>query len=155
MALASRAGVGDRRDLHAHLKLAVAFDGGLLLITREGGTAEGTFGPIAGLIANAATGGKFASLGDYAADIFDSVLRTNLTCVFWVIKHVLPGMIDRKRGSIVVTGRPASNRTKPDNAAYVVSKHGVLGLARAAAVEAAPHNGRVNCLDPGLIETRM
>jgi NAD(P)-dependent dehydrogenase (short-subunit alcohol dehydrogenase family) len=43
----------------------------------------------------------------------------------------------------------------PNNAAYVASKHGVLGLARAAAVEAAPHNVRVNCVLPGLIETPM
>ena len=43
----------------------------------------------------------------------------------------------------------------PNNAAYVASKHGVLGLARAAAIEAAPHNVRVNCVLPGLIETPM
>jgi NAD(P)-dependent dehydrogenase (short-subunit alcohol dehydrogenase family) len=43
----------------------------------------------------------------------------------------------------------------PNNVAYVASKHGVLGLARAAAVEAAPHNVRINCLVPGLIETPM
>ena len=41
------------------------------------------------------------------------------------------------------------------NAAYVASKHGVLGLARAAAMEAAPHNVRVNCVIPGFIETPM
>jgi NAD(P)-dependent dehydrogenase (short-subunit alcohol dehydrogenase family) len=43
----------------------------------------------------------------------------------------------------------------PANAAYVASKHAVLGLARAAAVEAAPYNVRVNCVLPGLIETPM
>jgi NAD(P)-dependent dehydrogenase (short-subunit alcohol dehydrogenase family) len=43
----------------------------------------------------------------------------------------------------------------PHNIAYVASKHAVLGLARAAAVEAAPHNVRVNCVLPGLIETPM
>ena len=158
----------------------VARDAGKLgeavgLITREGGTAaqasadvsdrsallaalataERTFGPIAGLFANAGTGGKFAPLGNYADDTYDAVMRTNLTSVFWAIKHVLPGMIDRKHGSIVVTGSLASERGMPNNVAYVVSKHGVLGLARAAAVEAAPHNVRVNCLVPGLIETPM
>lgn len=117
--------------------------------------AERTFGPIAGLFANAGTGGKFAPLGDYSEDSFDSVLRTNLTSVFWSIKHVLPGMIERKRGSVLVTGSLASERGMPNNVGYVVSKHGLLGLARAAAVEAAPHNVRVNCLIPGLIETPM
>jgi NAD(P)-dependent dehydrogenase (short-subunit alcohol dehydrogenase family) len=117
--------------------------------------AESKFGPVEGLFANAGTGGKFAPLGEYADDIFESVMRTNVTSVFWAIKRVLPGMIKRRRGSILVTGSLASERGMPHNAAYVASKHGVLGLARAAAIEAAPHNVRVNCVLPGLIETPM
>src|SRR5271168_4539769 len=119
------------------------------------GKAEDTFGPVEGLFANAGSGGTFAPLGGYDEDTFEAVIRTNLTSVFWAIKRVLPGMIGRKRGSIVVTGSLASERGLPNNAAYVASKHGVLGLARAAAVEAAPHNVRVNCVLPGLIETPM
>jgi NAD(P)-dependent dehydrogenase (short-subunit alcohol dehydrogenase family) len=117
--------------------------------------AERHFGAIDGLFANAGTGGRFASLGDYDDEIFESVLRTNLTSVFWAIKRILPGMIARKAGSILVTGSLASERGMANNAAYVASKHGVLGLARAAAIEAAPHNVRVNCVIPGLIETPM
>jgi NAD(P)-dependent dehydrogenase (short-subunit alcohol dehydrogenase family) len=117
--------------------------------------AESTFGPIDGLFANAAFGGRFAPLGSYDDDTFDAVIRTNLSSVFWAIKRVLPGMIERRRGSIVVTGSLASTRGMANNAAYVASKHGVLGLARAAASEAAPHQVRVNCVLPGLIETPM
>jgi len=117
--------------------------------------AEDTFGAIEGMFANAGTGGAFAPFGSYDEGIFETVVRTNLSSVFWAIKRVLPGMIARKRGSIVVTGSLASERGMPNNAAYVASKHGVLGLARAAAVEAAPHNVRVNCVLPGLIETPM
>jgi NAD(P)-dependent dehydrogenase (short-subunit alcohol dehydrogenase family) len=43
----------------------------------------------------------------------------------------------------------------PHNVAYVASKHAVLGLARAAAAEAARDNVRVNCVVPGFIETPM
>lgn len=118
-------------------------------------TAEARFGAIDGLFANAGTGGSFAPLTDYDDDAFEAVLRTNLSSVFWAIKRVLPGMIARQHGSIVVTGSLASERGMPNNAAYVASKHAVLGLARAAAVEAAPHNVRVNCVLPGLIETPM
>lgn len=117
--------------------------------------AEGTFGPIDGLFANAGFGGRFAPLGSYDDELFDAVIRTNLSSVFWAIKRVLPGMIERRRGSIVVTGSLASERGMANNAAYVASKHGVLGLARAAAIEAAPHQVRVNCVLPGLIETPM
>jgi NAD(P)-dependent dehydrogenase (short-subunit alcohol dehydrogenase family) len=119
------------------------------------GKAEDRFGPVKGLFANAGTGGTFAALGAYDEDMFDAVVRTNLTAVFWAIKRVLPGMIGRKHGSIVVTGSLASERGMANNAAYVASKHGVVGLARAAAIEAAPHNVRVNCVLPGLIETPM
>lgn len=119
------------------------------------GKAEAAFGPVEGLFANAGTGGTFAPLGSYDEDTFETVIRTNLSSVFWAIKRVLPGMIERRRGSIVVTGSLASERGMPNNAAYVASKHGALGLARAAAAEAAPHNVRVNCVLPGLIETPM
>jgi NAD(P)-dependent dehydrogenase (short-subunit alcohol dehydrogenase family) len=78
-----------------------------------------------------------------------------LTSVYWAIKRVLPPMLARGEGSIVVTGSLASARGMPFNAAYVASKHAVMGLARAAAAEAAPRNVRVNCVLPGLIETPM
>jgi NAD(P)-dependent dehydrogenase (short-subunit alcohol dehydrogenase family) len=117
--------------------------------------AQHAFGPVAGLFANAGTGGHFAPLTEYDDDLFDTVLRTNLTSVYWAIKRVLPAMRERRGGSIVVTGSLASERGMPNNVAYVASKHAVLGLARAAAIEAAPYNVRVNCVLPGLIETPM
>jgi NAD(P)-dependent dehydrogenase (short-subunit alcohol dehydrogenase family) len=117
--------------------------------------AERSFGAIDCLFANAGSGGTFSPLGDYDEQTFEAVIRTNLTSVFWAMKRVLPGMMQRQRGSILVTGSLASERGMPNNAAYVASKHGVLGLARAAAAEAAPHHVRVNCVLPGLIETPM
>jgi len=152
-------------------KLTAATDA----IAREGGTAayavadvadrsallaaidaaEDAFGSVAGLFANAGSGGRFAPLAEYNDEQFDAVLRTNLTSVYWAIKRVLPPMLARGEGSIVVTGSLASARGMPFNVAYVASKHAVMGLARAAASEAAPRNVRVNCVLPGLIETPM
>ena len=117
--------------------------------------AEDAFGAVAGLFANAGSGGRFAALADYDDAQFDTVLRTNLTSVYWAMKRVLPGMFAAGGGSIVVAGSLASARGMPNNVAYVASKHAVVGLARAAAAEAAPHNVRVNCVLPGLIETPM
>jgi NAD(P)-dependent dehydrogenase (short-subunit alcohol dehydrogenase family) len=117
--------------------------------------AERAFGPVAGLFANAGSGGRFAALTGYDDELFDTVLRTNLTSVYWAIKRLLPAMRERRSGSIVVTGSLASERGMPNNVAYVASKHAVTGLARAAAIEAAPYNVRVNCVLPGLIETPM
>ena len=117
--------------------------------------AEAEFGPIDGLFANAGTGGRFAPAAEYDDADFEALLRVNLTGVFRAVRHVLPGMIERRRGAILVTGSLASERGMANNVAYVASKHGVLGLARAVALEAAPHGVRCNCLVPGFIETPL
>ena len=117
--------------------------------------AEVAFGPLYGLFANAGTGGGFAPIGAYADDTFDGVLNTNLMSPFWALRRLMPGMIARGRGAIVLTGSLASEQGMANNAAYVASKHGVLGLARAAAIEGAAHNVRSNCVIPGFIETPM
>ena len=131
-------------DISDRTALLAAFD-----------AAESALGPIDGLFANAGTGGSFAPFTDYDDDVFEAVLRTNLSAPFWAMKRVLPGMIARRRGAILVTGSLASERGMAGNAGYVASKHAVLGLARAAAMEAAPAGVRVNCIVPGFIETPM
>jgi NAD(P)-dependent dehydrogenase (short-subunit alcohol dehydrogenase family) len=131
---------------------ADAGDNAALIAALE--AASAALGPIDGLFANAGTGGKFGPVQHYADEDFEAVLAVNLIGPFRAIKHVLPGMIHRRRGAILVTGSLASHRGMPMNAAYVASKHGVLGLARAVAAEAAPHGVRVNCIIPGFIETR-
>ena len=117
--------------------------------------AEAAFGAVDGLFANAGTGGRFAPLAEYGDEDFEALLRTNLVSPFWAIKRLLPGMIARGRGAILVTGSLASEKGMANNVGYVASKHGVLGLARAAAIEAAPHGVRVNCIIPGFIDTPM
>lgn len=117
--------------------------------------AKALHGPVDGLFANAGTGGTFAPLTECSDANWDGIIATNLTAVFRAMRHVLPGMIERRYGAILVTGSLASERGMANNPAYVASKHGVLGLARAAAIEGAAHGVRVNCLLPGLIETPL
>src|SRR5690606_33899290 len=89
----------------------------------------------------------------YSGELFEQVLTVNLTSVFWAMQAVLPAMVEAKEGAILVTGSMASKRGMAMNPAYVASKHGVLGLSRAIAVEMAPHGVRCNCVIPGFIET--
>jgi NAD(P)-dependent dehydrogenase (short-subunit alcohol dehydrogenase family) len=117
--------------------------------------ALAAFGPPDGLFANAGFGGDFAPFADFSDANWDALLAVNLSSVFLSIRHVLPHMLDRGSGSIVVTGSLASERGMPMNAGYVAAKHGVLGLVRAAAAEGAPYGIRVNCLIPGFIETPL
>ncbi|WP_353226779.1 SDR family NAD(P)-dependent oxidoreductase [Novosphingobium sp.] len=117
--------------------------------------AESAFGPVELVFANAGTGGAFGPLTAYADAMFEQVMVTNLTSVFRLLRRLLPGMLERGCGSVVVTGSLASVRGMPMNPAYVASKHGVMGLAMAAAAEGAPAGVRVNCVLPGFIDTPM
>ena len=110
-------------------------------------------GPIHGLFANAGLTGGFTPAVAFDPAVFEETIRVNLTSVFWAIQKVLPAMIEAKKGAILVTGSMASKRGMAMNPAYVASKHGVLGLTRAIAVEMAPHNIRANCVIPGFIRT--
>ena len=115
--------------------------------------AAAHFGPIEGLFANAGLTGGFTPAVAFDPAVFEETIRVNLTSVFWAIQKVLPAMIEARKGAILVTGSMASKRGMAMNPAYVASKHGVLGLTRAIAVEMAPHNVRANCIIPGFIRT--
>ncbi|BBC71096.1 short-chain dehydrogenase [Altererythrobacter sp. B11] len=130
------ADVGDKAQLEAALDAAAAH-----------------FGPVEALFANAGLTGGFTPAVSFPADVFEETIRVNLTSVFWAIQKVLPPMIAAKKGAILVTGSMGSKRGMAMNPAYVASKHGVLGLSRAIAVEMAPHNVRCNCIIPGFIRT--
>lgn len=128
-------------------------DGGAQSAALEQAVAAG--GAIDGLFLNAGTGGSFAPVEDYGDEAFAHVLNVNLTAPYRAIAQVLPAMKARGKGAILVTGSLASERGMANNVAYVASKHGVLGLSRAVALEAAPHGVRCNCIVPGFIETEM
>lgn len=115
--------------------------------------AAAHFGPVEALFANAGLTGGFTPLLDFDPEVFEQTIRVNLTSVFWAVQKVLPAMMEAGKGNILVTGSMGSKRGMAMNPAYVASKHGVLGLTRAIAVEMAPHNIRANCIIPGFIET--
>ena len=117
----------------------------------EAATAK--FGPVEALFANAGLTGGFTPAVAFDSDVFEQTIRVNLTSVFWAIQKVLPPMIAANKGAILVTGSMGSKRGMAMNPAYVASKHGVLGLTRAIAVEMAPHGVRANCIIPGFIVT--
>lgn len=84
---------------------------------------------------------------------WDTVVETNLSSVFRLVRAVLPLM--RPGGSIVTIGSAASLVARAGAAAYVASKGGVLQLTRALAVDLAPRGIRANCVCPGNIATPL
>lgn len=86
---------------------------------------------------------------------WDEVLNVNLKSAFLVSKYVIPEMIKRGGGAIVITGSVQSVTAQRNSAHYVTSKHGLAGLTRAIALDYAKHNIRANCVLPGAIDTPM
>ncbi|ALK29318.1 SDR family oxidoreductase [Burkholderia plantarii] len=70
-------------------------------------------------------------------------------------RAALPGMVERRRGSIVNIASTHASQIIPGCFPYPVAKHGVLGLTRALGIEYAPRNVRVNAIAPGYIETQL
>jgi NAD(P)-dependent dehydrogenase (short-subunit alcohol dehydrogenase family) len=103
---------------------------------------------------NAGMTGASAPTADYELDDWNRALALNLTGVFLCIKYELPAMLERG-GSIVNMASGAGLVGFPGLPAYVASKHGVVGLTRAAALEYASHGVRINAICPGSTRTPM
>jgi NAD(P)-dependent dehydrogenase (short-subunit alcohol dehydrogenase family) len=104
---------------------------------------------------NAGIEGDIAPITHYPLDTFRRVLDVNVVGVFLGMKHVLPVMMARSSGSIINTASIAGMIGSAEIAAYTASKHAVIGLTRSAALECTQTNVRVNCVCPGLINSRM
>jgi NAD(P)-dependent dehydrogenase (short-subunit alcohol dehydrogenase family) len=83
------------------------------------------------------------------------MLDLNLTTPFRCVRRALPAMTQAGWGRIVVLASVAAKRGEPYLAAYTASKHGVLGLVRAAAAEAARTGVTVNAVCPSYVDTPM
>ncbi|GEL23710.1 putative short-chain type dehydrogenase/reductase [Pseudonocardia sulfidoxydans NBRC 16205] len=120
----------------------------------EEGLSE--FGRIDVIAANAGIAATHSAV-DMPRQAWHDQLSTNLTGVWFSIQPALPAMIaSGNGGSIVITSSLYGVSAPPANLAhYVAAKHGVVGLMRALANELAPHNIRVNTVNPTYVHTDM
>jgi NAD(P)-dependent dehydrogenase (short-subunit alcohol dehydrogenase family) len=115
-------------------------------------TAVSRWGSLDILVNNAGLGGS-TPLDDPDDSRWDAILATNLTAVFRVIREASPFLA---RGGRVINLSSVLGRFGVAGfAAYAASKHGVIGLTRALALELAPRQITVNALCPGWVETEM
>jgi NAD(P)-dependent dehydrogenase (short-subunit alcohol dehydrogenase family) len=96
-----------------------------------------------------------ASITDTSLEGWNRVLDTNVTSAFSAIQAVLPSMRDRCWGRIVTIGSFASHRPIRFGVAYTASKHALLGLTRAAALDCRGSGVTVNMVAPAFVRTDM
>lgn len=84
-----------------------------------------------------------------------AVMDVNVSGSFYLIRALAPGMVSRREGGIVTVSSMWGRVGASCEAAYSASKAAIIGLTRALAKELGPSGVRVNCIAPGVIDTRM
>jgi NAD(P)-dependent dehydrogenase (short-subunit alcohol dehydrogenase family) len=137
-AIAMTADVGSESSVRTYIDKAIKELGGLDVV-----------------YANAGISGGLVPLFEQTVEQWLQILQTNLLGPFLAIKHAAAHMVEKGRGSIVLTASVAGLRANAGGAPYSASKAGVISLAQTAATALLGTGVRVNAICPGLIESGM
>lgn len=114
---------------------------------------EAQAGPVNILVNNSATNiGQGPSLA-VTDEMFDKIVEINVKAALRLIRLIVPGMIERKSGSIINIASVSGLKPQPGGLLYSFTKAGLIMMTRSWAQEFGPHGVRVNALAPGLIQT--
>jgi 3-hydroxybutyrate dehydrogenase len=157
-------GLGDRTaidatcDELAHLGGRVAFDGADLLdpMSAAGlvGASIARFGRVDILVNNAGIQ-HVCPIEDFPIDKWDAIIALNLSAAFHTIRAAIPGMKAGGYGRIINVASAHGLIASPFKSAYVAAKHGVLGLTKTVALEAAQAGVTCNAICPGYVWTPL
>lgn len=116
--------------------------------------AESTLGSVDILVNNA--GIQFVSpVESFPPEKWEEIIAINLVALFHTIRHALPGMKSRGWGRIINIASAHSLVASPFKSAYVAAKHGVAGLTKTVALEAATQGVTCNAICPGYVRTAL
>jgi NAD(P)-dependent dehydrogenase (short-subunit alcohol dehydrogenase family) len=104
------------------------------------------------LVANSGVGGPSVPLWEVDLAEWEATMAVNVTGVFLSCRAVLPEMLRRRSGSVVVIGSLSGKRPLVNRTPYTASKTALIGLVRTLATEVGPYGVRVNLVSPGGVE---
>ncbi len=151
------------RDVEAGMELAKKLSGhffkvdlaaNFMEIQRRVAEATSAVGSI-DLLAHCAGIQSYGSVTGSTEENWSQTMAVNLESGFHLAKALLPDMKQRGYGAIVLTGSTQSVVAHANSAAYVTSKHAIVGLMRSIALDYATAGIRANCVLPGAIDTPM
>ncbi|WP_066646793.1 MULTISPECIES: 3-hydroxybutyrate dehydrogenase [Sphingomonas] len=92
---------------------------------------------------------------DFPADKFEAIIKINMTSAWYLIRAAVPHMKAKKWGRIISTASAHSLVASPNKSAYVMAKHGIVGLTKTVALEVATFGITVNAISPGYVWTPL
>jgi 3-hydroxybutyrate dehydrogenase len=147
-----RSGIESEFGVRAHYSNADMSKGeAVVAMIKE---AEAAFGSVDILVNNA--GIQFVSpIEDFPPEKWEAIIAINLSSAFYAIHAALPGMKARKWGRIINTASAHALVASPFKSAYVAAKHGIAGLTKTVALEAATFGITANAICPGYVWTPL
>ncbi|MEX2481406.1 MAG: SDR family oxidoreductase [Gammaproteobacteria bacterium] len=139
-------GAGGAVAIPANISSREAIDG-LVAETRR------QLGRIDIVVCNAAVNPAYGPMSELPDSAFEKILNVNIMANHWLIQQVLPEMIERRDGAVIVVSSIGGLRASETLGAYCISKAADLQLVRNLALENGRHNVRVNAISPGLVRT--
>lgn len=139
---------GDALFIKTDLTIKEEIDGLFRIIEEKYGRLDCAFN-------NAGAWPKMKRTIHYTIEEFDEIMNINVKAVWRCLRQEIPLMIKAGGGAIVNCSSVAGVQTQDGASIYAASKHAVLGLTKAAAIEFGRKNIRVNAVCPGIIETPM
>jgi 3-hydroxybutyrate dehydrogenase len=118
------------------------------------GYARDVLGPLDILINNAGIQ-HVAPIGEFPVAKWDAIIALNLSSAFHTIRAALPEMVDRGYGRVINVASAHGLVASPFKSAYVAAKHGIVGLTKTVALEAAQSRVTCNAICPGYVLTPL